>query len=233
VRYPQTAVENKTEGIVYASFLVDEAGRVESPTITRGIGGGCDEEVLRVLRQTSGHWTPARSGGQLVKVKMMLPIRFSFHEGMAGSDNNATASTDTAVPVATPQPANDDAADTEDSSDRRVYTCSRLGWLNADKPLSGGQAVDFTVPVDVEPGTSVRLVFEGSTIIAEAQPQADGYAFQNIPANRKVMLIGLQYRNGTPFLAMRRTVTGQANTEQLVFEETTLADLERAMEKIQ
>ncbi|UOQ73496.1 energy transducer TonB [Hymenobacter cellulosilyticus] len=54
VRYPQTAIENKTEGIVYASFMVDEQGRVEAPSIVRGIGGGCDEEVLRVLRQTSG-----------------------------------------------------------------------------------------------------------------------------------------------------------------------------------
>ncbi|WP_167856462.1 energy transducer TonB [Hymenobacter metallicola] len=233
VRYPQSAVENKTEGIVYASFLVDEAGRVESPTIVRGIGGGCDEEVLRVLRQTSGHWTPARSGGQLVKVKMVLPIRFSFQEGLANSDATATASAaDSVVPTPVVQHSGEEA-DEESADNRRVYTCSRLGWLNADRPLAAGSPVDFAVPVDVEPGTSIRLVFEDCLAIAEAQPQADGYAFQGIPANRKVVLVGVQYRNGTPFLAMRRTVTGQASTEQLVFQETTLADLERAMEKIQ
>ncbi|MCB2409186.1 energy transducer TonB [Hymenobacter lucidus] len=233
VRYPQTAVENKTEGIVYASFMVNEAGQVEDPTIVRGIGGGCDEEVLRVLRQTSGHWTPARSGGQLVKVKMVLPIRFSFHAGLANSAETATASTDSVVPASIARQAAEEEPTDEENSDRRVYTCSRLGWLNADKPVAAGSPVDFAVPVDVEPGTTIRLVFEDCLTIAEAQPQAEGYAFQRIPANRKVLLIGLQYRNGTPFLAMRRTVTGQAASEELVFQETTLAELERAMEKIQ
>ncbi|MCB2380002.1 energy transducer TonB [Hymenobacter sp. BT635] len=232
VRYPQTAVASRTEGIVYASFLVDEAGRVESPEIVRGIGGGCDEEVLRVLRQTSGQWTPARSGGQLVKVKMMLPIRFAFHDGLANSAEAPAA--DSAVPAATAQTVADDEVDSdENSSNRRVYTCRRLGWLNADKPLTASSSIGFTVPVDVEPGTSIRLVFEDCLAIAEAQPQADGYSFQGIPGNRKVLLIGLQYRNGTPFIAMRRTVTGQAASEQLEFQETTLADLERTMERIQ
>ncbi|WP_167852097.1 energy transducer TonB [Hymenobacter elongatus] len=234
VRYPPTAVENKTEGIVYASFLVDENGRVEAPQIVRGIGGGCDEEVLRVLSQTSGHWTPARSAGQLVKVKMVLPIRFSFHEGLANPAETATASADPMVPVSG---ALADAADEQDAGEageRRVYTCTRLGWLNADKPLTTASTfVALTVPVDVEPGTSIRLVFEDCMAIVEGQPQADGYAFQRLPANRKVLLIGLQYRNGTPFLAMRHTVTDELASEQLQFQETTLADLERAIEKIQ
>ncbi|WP_167856994.1 energy transducer TonB [Hymenobacter aquaticus] len=233
VRYPQTAVASRTEGIVYASFLVDENGRVESPEIVRGIGGGCDEEVLRVLRQTSGQWTPARSGGQPVKVKMMLPIRFAFHDGLANAaETPATA--DSVVPGATAREAATDEADAEESSaNRRVYTCRRLGWLNADKPLAAHSPVDFTVPVDVEPGTSIRLVLEDCLAIAEARPQTDGYSFQGIPGNRKVLIIGLQYRNGTPFVAMRRTVTGQAASEQLEFQETTLADLERTMERLQ
>ncbi|UOQ73497.1 hypothetical protein [Hymenobacter cellulosilyticus] len=118
---------------------------------------------------------------------MMLPIRFSFHEGLANSTDNAVASADTAVPTPALLASEDGEPESSESSssDRRVYTCTRLGWLNADKPVAMGQSVDFTVPVDVEPGTSIRLVLEGSTAIAEAQPQADGYAFQGIPGGAK------------------------------------------------
>ncbi|WP_197070458.1 energy transducer TonB [Hymenobacter sp. DG25B] len=77
IRYPKTALARGTQGMVFASFVVDEAGRVRSPRILRGIGDGCDEEVLRVLRQTSGHWTPGQQDGRFVKVKMVVPIRFN------------------------------------------------------------------------------------------------------------------------------------------------------------
>ncbi len=55
-------------------FIVDENGDARDATVVRGIGGGCDEEVLRVIRQAK--FRPGKSGGKPVKVTMSVPIGF-------------------------------------------------------------------------------------------------------------------------------------------------------------
>ena len=62
--------------IVIVQFIVDESGNVSEPAVVRGIGGGCDEEALRVVRQAK--FRPGRQRGKAVKVKMSLPITFKL-----------------------------------------------------------------------------------------------------------------------------------------------------------
>ncbi|MFM7054838.1 MAG: energy transducer TonB, partial [Bacteroidota bacterium] len=45
--------------------------------VLRGIGGGCDEEALRVVR-TMPAWRAGKQRGQSVIVQYNLPIRFSL-----------------------------------------------------------------------------------------------------------------------------------------------------------
>ncbi|WP_165370517.1 energy transducer TonB [Hymenobacter persicinus] len=234
IRYPQAALANQTEGLVYASFVVDESGQVVAPTILRGLGDGCDEEVLRVLRQTSGHWTPAQQGGKFVKVQMTLPIRFSFQQGQMTSDL-----------AAAPPPAIDTLPTTDDDSpevnrvaapaaDHYAFQADRLGWLTCERVWQpAGASAALTASAEVEPTTSVQLVFRESNSIVPGQPQAGGYVFAGVPANQRAVVVGVQYRNGTPYLALQETITGQRETETLDFRETTLAELERALEKLQ
>jgi protein TonB len=47
---------------------------VVDPVVTRGIGGGCDEEALRAVR--AAKFTPGKQRGKPVRVKMSLPITF-------------------------------------------------------------------------------------------------------------------------------------------------------------
>ena len=76
LRYPEIAKKAGIEGRVIVRFIVDERGRVTAPGIVRGIGGGCDEEALRVVREA--RFEPGRQRGRTVKVKMSLPIMFSL-----------------------------------------------------------------------------------------------------------------------------------------------------------
>jgi len=75
--YPKAAREAKVEGTVIATFVVDEKGEVSNVEILRGIGGGCDEEVMRLVKE-SPKWTPGKKDGEIVKVRMRLPIRFKL-----------------------------------------------------------------------------------------------------------------------------------------------------------
>jgi hypothetical protein len=79
----------------------------------------------------------------------------------------------------------------------------------------------------------VRLVFRASTTIVTGQPQAEGYYFTGLPAGQRAVVVGVQYRNGTPYLAMHETITGQRDAEELEFRETTLAGLEEQLAKLQ
>ncbi|GIV40070.1 MAG: hypothetical protein KatS3mg033_1870 [Thermonema sp.] len=75
IRYPLQALENKVEGYVFVRFVVREDGYLVEPVITKGLGYGCDEEVLRVIKNAPP-WKPGREGTQLVPVEMTIAVLF-------------------------------------------------------------------------------------------------------------------------------------------------------------
>ncbi len=76
LKYPEIARKAGVEGRVVVSFVVDEQGNPTNATVTRPIGGGCDQEALRVVREAK--FTPGKQRGKPVKVSMSLPITFKL-----------------------------------------------------------------------------------------------------------------------------------------------------------
>lgn len=74
VQYPEMAKRAGIEGRVTVQFIVNESGDVENAKILRGIGGGCDEEALAVVR--GAKFEPGLQRGRPVRVQMSLPIVF-------------------------------------------------------------------------------------------------------------------------------------------------------------
>ncbi|MDO8967206.1 energy transducer TonB [Algoriphagus sp.] len=77
VTYPAEAKSMGIEGTVIVVFVVNSDGSVSNPEILRGIGGGADEEALRVV-QNSPNWEPAMQKDRIVNCRMRLPIRFKL-----------------------------------------------------------------------------------------------------------------------------------------------------------
>lgn len=77
-KYPEKAKQKKIEGTVYVNFIISKNGKVLYPYVIRGIGGGCDEEALRVVRAMPG-WIPGKLKGVPVLVRYNLPVRFVNH----------------------------------------------------------------------------------------------------------------------------------------------------------
>ena len=75
IHYPAQASSDGTTGKVIVEFVVNEDGSVSNVKVLRGIGGGCDEEAVRVV---SGMpvWKPGKQNGKPVKVLFRLPITF-------------------------------------------------------------------------------------------------------------------------------------------------------------
>jgi periplasmic protein TonB len=79
LRYPITAIENGIKGTVTVNFVVGKDGKITQIRIIRGIGGGCDEEAVRILEKMPA-WSPGRQAGIPVLVAYSLPFRFVLQE---------------------------------------------------------------------------------------------------------------------------------------------------------
>jgi len=76
ITYPEKARKAGIEGRVIVHFIVNKQGQVEDPQIIRGIGGGADEEALRVVKQAQ--FTPGKQDGKPVRVQYSLPITYQL-----------------------------------------------------------------------------------------------------------------------------------------------------------
>jgi protein TonB len=77
MKYPVKAKEKKIQGRVYVSFIVSSKGKILFPHVERGIGGGCDEEAVRVIRNMPP-WTAGKQQGKAVPVKYSVPVNFAL-----------------------------------------------------------------------------------------------------------------------------------------------------------
>jgi len=75
--YPRTALDAKKEGIVIASFIVEKDGNITNIEIVRGLGYGCDEEVIRLIKMMP-QWKPGLKDGKPVRVKLNIPVQFKL-----------------------------------------------------------------------------------------------------------------------------------------------------------
>jgi len=77
IKYPQMAKESGIQGRVFVTFVVERNGAVTDVRILRGIGGGCDEEAIRVVTNMP-QWTPGKQRGKSVRVQYNLPVKFTL-----------------------------------------------------------------------------------------------------------------------------------------------------------
>ncbi|SDL99753.1 protein TonB [Catalinimonas alkaloidigena] len=77
LRYPDRAQREQISGTVYVQFVVEKDGALTDVQVAKGIGYGCDEEALRVVRSAPA-WQPGRQRGRPVRVRMVVPIRFTL-----------------------------------------------------------------------------------------------------------------------------------------------------------
>lgn len=77
IRYPTLATQHKIEGKVYVRFVIQPDGSIGETKILRGIGHGCDEEAIRVIKMMP-NWNPGEIAGQKVPVFSSLAVNFKF-----------------------------------------------------------------------------------------------------------------------------------------------------------
>jgi periplasmic protein TonB len=77
IKYPEMAKESGIQGTVYLKFVIEKDGSVSNVSVQRGIGGGCDEEAVRVVKKMP-KWQPAKQRGRPVRVWFNMPIKVTL-----------------------------------------------------------------------------------------------------------------------------------------------------------
>ncbi len=75
VKYPEAALKALVQGVVMVVFVVEVDGSVTNVDLARRIGGGCDEEAIRVAKGMP-RWEPGKRNGKAVRVMVRMPIVF-------------------------------------------------------------------------------------------------------------------------------------------------------------
>ena len=78
LKYPAISRECGIEGTVYVGFIVETDGSLTDIEVKRGLGGGLNEEAVRVVQLMQGQWNPATYDGKLVRSAYMIPLKFKL-----------------------------------------------------------------------------------------------------------------------------------------------------------
>ena len=76
-KYPQIAKESGVQGRVFVNFVVEPNGSISNVKVLRGIGSGCDEEAMRVVKLLPC-FNPGKKRGEPVRVSYTLPVVFKL-----------------------------------------------------------------------------------------------------------------------------------------------------------
>lgn len=77
LHYPTEAMKNKIEGRVTVQFTVNPDGELGDFTVIKGLGYGCDDEVIRLIKEGPA-WAPTKRDDQPVKDKVKIRLKFDL-----------------------------------------------------------------------------------------------------------------------------------------------------------
>jgi len=79
LRYPYPAQDAGVQGKVFLSFVVEKDGAITDVKIVKGIGYGCDDEAVRVIKK-SPKWKAGEQNKQTVRVRYNMPINYTLNQ---------------------------------------------------------------------------------------------------------------------------------------------------------
>jgi len=75
--YPKIAIDNKIQGKVFVTFIIEPDGAVSNVTVVQGVDPIIDNEAVKAI-QASPKWSPGLQRGQPVRVRYLIPLSFAF-----------------------------------------------------------------------------------------------------------------------------------------------------------
>lgn len=77
LKYPDAAIKVEKEGRIWVEAIIEKEGTISDVRISRGMGFGCDEEAIRLVKSMP-RWKPGKLQDNPVRVKVNIPVTFKM-----------------------------------------------------------------------------------------------------------------------------------------------------------
>jgi hypothetical protein len=128
------------------------------------------------------------------------------------------------------QPFKDVAITKIDSAELKYYVleASRFGWINCDRFINlNTEKIDYFV--ETSANTELYLAFKNYNSFMKAEKANNGFVFKNIPLNEPIKLIGIQFIEQQPLIAIEHTSIDTNHFNLSQFKPFSLTTLNQAL----
>ena len=247
--YPDKAIEAGIQGVVYVNFVVTDSGTVRDVNILKGIGYGCDEIALAVIKSMPA-WSPGFQNNIAVDVSTSLPIKFTlenndFFVGVSGERPDSISKITDAErgewlngsfyrdqSVILPEIKRIVPEDTFNVNSEAglitgalLYT-NNLGWINCDRFIQINEPkTNYTVAIEGNEDIDLTIIFENYNAAIRGGKFKNAIKFFNVLRDEPIILFGIKNVQGQLYYCLKETVTSVTEERDIEFIPATKEEL--------
>jgi TonB family protein len=225
--YPEAAKELGVRGKVFITFVVETNGSITNVKVIRGLGAGCDEEAVRLIKAMPG-WIPGSQRGVPVRVQFNLPVEFRLDEEKIKSRISNYQDTTGSIKQSK------ELKEQLENMNYYYLTSRSTGWINCDRYTGRNQGpTDYSLDVMKTDSVDVIMVFHDlKSIVSPKLKLKNKILFTNVPGNLPITIIGIKVSLKKVFLSMHDDKTSPQNVQWLNLKEISEEELKRALQKL-
>lgn len=253
VQYPFSALENKIEGKVYVSFVIDKSGYVNNISVVKSLDKILDKVAVYVVSNMP-KWKPGKQRGKSVNVSYTVSVPFlaknddltpeeikrsiEFEEKLKDFKYDIETNryfTNRKIFNEFEKKVKSDSLQDSDIKEvnRYIFSVTQLGWINCDRFYKNyNPLVNFFIRNDNSSKTIVNVVFRRFKALIPGKKQSGKITFKNIPVGEDVTIVALKTVNNKIFLSVKETEVTKNGEIVLDFNQVTMELLQKEMEKL-
>lgn len=228
--YPFTSstIEEIKMNNVIVHFTISPTAKIKKTELGTKIGKEAESEIINLVNNLpalepgrNNKNEPVEREGLFVLVIENSPIQQNDQEYIKSFDNKYS------------KYENKPIKNMKDAElNYYVFSISKLGWINCDRFYEEENTIDYIVKAPYDKDTQIKMIFKDIKGILIAKNKNENYSFENVPIDKPVIIFGIKNKNGILMTSFTETKITAKPLENLVFKETTLAELKQELEKL-
>ncbi|MCY1720763.1 energy transducer TonB [Prolixibacteraceae bacterium Z1-6] len=250
---PYSALNDKIEGKVHVTFIVDTTGATKNIRVVRSLNKTLDKVAVYLVSQMP-KWKPGKQRGKPVNVSYTVPVAFSSKQGELTEEEIRRAKQldeklkelKYDVEASRFYRNSNEFDDLEEKIRKRkfdgikasevnryIFSATQLGWLNCDKFYKSDKSLTNIFILENNPDeVIVSVIFHRFRSIIRGKNESDKIVFKNLPLGEKVTIVALKTEGNKIFLAVNETEI--TNEPEIIpdYKKVTMKLLKKKMEEL-